>query len=510
LIGSVTKVFTAVAILQLQEKGLINIDSCVSVYMPKFAITQRFKNSKPITIREVLTHHAGLPTDIFIHKFAKYPPRFEEISVYFNHQYTCFPVGKIKSYSNIGYALLGIIIEKASGMSYQDYVEKYILSPLSMRNTGFYSSTDLLDHLSHAYDMEGVEKKELPIFDTPAGAIYSTVEDMVKFGQSFLREGGPVLSPKAQKIMFEIQNKEIRLDLFEKSAICLNYKNKAPELGRVLEHGGAVMYHRAEIYLAPDSRIGCVMLSNSPDGVKNAWKLNEQFMVEYTKQHSIKVPTNIIPEKPFIFTTLKNKNLQQYVGDYVMPGMNCTFQWKNDQLCVTIQGNTFYLLPGDDYSFVAAKRVLGIMFKSKKYHFFMEEIDGEKLFIQAMPWGELAIIGIKIQKKEIPQNWEKRIGKYEIVNQDTTELRMINSIEIIRKNGYLVLQYKFNAISNSSNTVEMTLEIKDNNKAFTAGIGSGGGESVLFSKDANSNEEYFEYFGLKCKPVKGQFLKMSI
>jgi CubicO group peptidase (beta-lactamase class C family) len=362
LIGSITKVFTAVAILQLHEKGIINIDSSVNVYLPEFAINQRFPHSKPITLRDVLTHHAGLPTDIFLHKFAEKPPYFGEILEYLNNHYTCFPVGEIKSYSNVGYALLGMVVEKASGISYQEYVEKNIFSPLAMKNTGFYTSIDLKHGISLAYDISGQENTELPIFDLPAGAIYSTVDDMVKFGKSFLNDGSPLLKPETIRLMFEIQNKEIRLDLFEKSALCFNFKNKAGELGRVLEHGGATMYHRADLYIAPDAKLGCIMLSNSPEGVKNAWKLNEQFMVEYIKHHKIKVAPHTIPEKPFSFTSIGKKDLQSFVGDYAMPGMNCSFQWKHGHLNVNIQGNSFYLLPADEHSFVAAKRVLGFMF----------------------------------------------------------------------------------------------------------------------------------------------------
>lgn len=501
LIGSVTKVFTAVAILQLHEKGVLSIDSCVSTYLPEFAIKQRFPDSAPITIRDVLTHHAGLPTDLFLHKFAAHPPRFEEVLNYLNSQSTCSPVGKIKSYSNIGYALLGLILERVSGMPYQEYVEKNIFSPLGMKNSGFYTTTDQRT-ISRAYNAEGVENEELPIFDVPAGAVYSDLEDMVNFGQSFLKSGTTILKPETIKLMFGMQNKEIKLDLFEKSAICFNYKNKAPELGRVLEHGGATMYHRAELYLAPDAGLGCIMLSNSTEGVKNAWKLNEEFMVEYSKHQGLKIPANCIPQKPFDFSSVKNKKLQSFVGDYAMPGMNCRFEWKNENLFVTIQGNSFYLLPADDHSFVAAKRVMGVMFKSKDYHFFLEEIDGEKLFIQAMPWGESSIIGKKIEKKSITPEWEKRIGKYEIVNQDSREVQMINGIEIIRKNGYLILKYKFNAISNTSNAAEMTLDLVDNTRAFTMGLGSGGGESVIFSKNGTSGDETFAYYGLQCRKQK--------
>ncbi len=126
LIGSITKVFTAVAVMQLYEQGKIDIDKPVSDYVPDFTINQRFPNSEPITIRAVLAHHAGIPSDYYLHKFSRKHHNLNEILTYLNSQYTCYPVGKIYAYSNLGYALLGILIERVSGLKYEDYVAQNI------------------------------------------------------------------------------------------------------------------------------------------------------------------------------------------------------------------------------------------------------------------------------------------------------------------------------------------------------------------------------------------------
>lgn len=502
LIGSLTKVFTAVAVMQLYEKRLLELDAPITDYIPEFSIKQRFPNSDPITIRAILTHHAGLPGDIFLHKFSSTPPPYKDVLDYLNSQHTCFPVGKIKSYSNLGYALLGILIEKVSGQSYTEYVYSSIINPLDMKNTGFYLSTDMKNDLSVPYNRSGQAVSEYPIFDVPAGAIYSTIDDMVKFGQIFIGNNSSILSNPTLNEMFKLQNKDVAADLDDRSAICFTFRNKAFELGRVLEHGGATVYHKAQLYIAPDAQLGAVMLSNSPDGVLNSWKLNEQAMVKYLKNNNIVPATINNPEKEVRFSSIKEKNLEAFTGNYVMPGMICNFEWKDENLFTKIQDNSFYIVPEDDHSFVPAKKFLGITGKSKKMWFFLEEIDGEKLFMQSMPWGDLVIIGQNVKRIQIPERWKERIGKYEIINLDVNEIRLIKNLEIKEKNGFLVFEYKYHDAFGNPAPVEMALDVKNDFEAFVLGLGRGGGEGVIFHKMQDKNDEVLNYLGLKAKLIE--------
>lgn len=502
LIGSLTKVFTAVAVMQLYEKGLLELDAPITDYIPEFSIKQRFPNSDPITIRAILTHHAGLPNDIFLHKFSSIPPPYKDVLDYLNSQYTCFPVGKIKSYSNLGYALLGILIEKVSGLPYTEYVYSSIINPLDMKNTGFYLSTDMKNDFSVPYNRKGKAVSEYPIFDVPAGAIYSTIDDMVKFGQIFIGNNSSILSDYTLNEMFKLQNKNVAADLDDRSAICFTFRNKAFELGRVLEHGGATVYHKAQLYIAPDAQLGAIMLSNSPDGVLNSWKLNEQVMVEYLKENKI-VPAKINnPEKEVRFSSIKEKNLEAFTGNYVMPGMICNFEWKDENLYTKIQDNSFYIVPEDDHSFVPAKKILGIIGKSKKMWFFLEEIDGEKLFMQSMPWGDLVIIGQNVKRNKIPDKWKERIGKYEIFNLGENEIQLIKDLEIKEKNGFLVFEYKYHDAFGNPTPVEMALDFKNDFEAFVLGLGRGGGEGLTFHKKKDENDEVLNYLGLKAKLIE--------
>ena len=497
LIGSVTKVFTSVAVMQLYEQGKIDIDKPVSDYVPDFKIKQRFPESSPITIRAVLTHHAGIPSDMYLHKFSRKPHYLNEVLPYLNTQYTCYPVGKIWAYSNLGYALLGILIERVSGQKYGEYISKNIFEPLKMNSSGFYSDYNTQKSLAIAYDSNGNKKEEYPLLDKPAGAIYSTTGDMMRFCRAFIDKKETLLKNKTIAQMFELQNPDNLLDLDHRSAICFNFKNKAYELGRLYEHGGATMFHRAQIVIAPDAGLASVLLSDSPNGKDIAWKLDEQLMVEYCKTKNFISDRKLNPEKKMQFTPIRSKNLKEYAGSYAMPGMVCRFEWKNNHLSPTINGQNFYLAQNDSNSFVPAKRFLGIMFKSKKMYFLLEEIYGDKHFIQAMPWGGLSIIGTKTELKPIPDSWKKRTGTYTVINSDTDDASTVEKAQIEIENGFVVLKYGFNSEVSFGQDATVALDIKNNLEAFVLGYGRGGGESVVFDNTENS----FWYMGMHFKKI---------
>lgn len=486
-IGSITKLFTALAIMQLHEKGLLNIDMPVSTYIPEFAIEQRFPESAPITLRSLLTHHSGLPSDCLKGKFAEKPGDYHVILDYLNEQTTCFPVGTIMSYSNLGYSLLGIVIERVSDLNYIEYINKHIFAPLKMTESGFYQQYGQIPSLSVGFNNEGKAQKELPLLDIPAGAIYSTVIDMVKFGQALFAPSCLAINNETLEMMFKVQNLNVQLDLRNRMGLCWFISDKANELGRVYQHGGATAYHRARFWFAPDAGLGGVVLSNSTNGVQNAWRINEEWMVNYVHNNKIDVKSNPLPAKRVEFTAIKNKDLQSFTGWYATYGMVCRFDWKHNNLHTTIQDNSFYLTPNGEHDFVPAIRILGYMAKRKTRWFHFEEINNQKLFLESTAWGALNIVGQQFKPQLITPEWTNRIGNY-IAETDNGNL--ISNVEIIQKEGVVVLRYQLSEIW-SGQLVEAALEPISNNRAIILGLGRNAGELLDFK------DNHFNLFGLK-------------
>ena len=186
LIGSVTKQFTAVAIMQLQEKGLLNVDDTINKYIPDIS------HGDNITIHELLTHTSGLPADfVDIGKFNSLPLTLDD-AIHkikgMNIQLLSNP-GVSFNYSSFGYMLLSYIIEITSRKSYEDYINKNIFIPLEMNSSGFGYNRNVNSDLAFGYDASGklvpseLNENEAKLL-SGAGEIYSTVEDLYKWDRA--------------------------------------------------------------------------------------------------------------------------------------------------------------------------------------------------------------------------------------------------------------------------------------------------------------------------------------
>ncbi|MDP4182606.1 MAG: serine hydrolase domain-containing protein [Bacillota bacterium] len=202
LIGSLAKQFTGMAIMQLVERGMLNVDDKIIKYI------DGFPEGNKITIQHLLTHTSGLERDIKFDPIpSPLPTNQNEAIELIKSSYQInllFTPGESFSYSNLGYELLGYIIEKVSGMSYKDYLEKNIFTPLNMTNTGFGYDRYSNKLLALGYNL----KKECLIKDkfidltleSGAAGIYSTVEDLYKWDRSLYKN--KLVSKKSMENIF--------------------------------------------------------------------------------------------------------------------------------------------------------------------------------------------------------------------------------------------------------------------------------------------------------------------
>jgi len=195
-LGSVNKMFTAVAVLQLVDQGKINLDAPLADYVIGYPNTEMGK----ATVRQLLTHTAGAG-DVFTPEFQAKRGELREHSDYvklFGARPPQFPPGTRWEYSNYGYVLLGSVIEGATGISYYDYVRRNIFQPAGMKDTDSLPESDLTGRVSVGYT--GAAGSQHPNTDTlpyrgiSAGGGYSTAGDMFKFAQAL--QGGKILPKK--------------------------------------------------------------------------------------------------------------------------------------------------------------------------------------------------------------------------------------------------------------------------------------------------------------------------
>lgn len=357
-IASVSKQFTAMAIMMLNEKGKLNLDDTLSKFIPELAFY------KGITIRHLLNHTSGLPDymELFEKIFdqSKIATNNDIITIFAKRQpKEIFAPNSKHEYCNTGYALLASIIERVSGESYDKFLQNSIFKPLKMNNTFVYKrrlAPKKVDNYAYGYVFsDSLKKYALPdnfketeyviLLDGVVGdgGINSTVNDLLKWDRALYTN--KLLSNKAMNEMFSttILNDATQI----KYGYGWQLENH-DEFGKIVYHGGgwpgyATFFAR---HITDDKTI--IILQNHDNIIL---PLNSIRNILYNKSDLNKI--NISP-----------KELQKFVGDYeLQPGFTIEIERQNDQLYAKAAGQpTLELIPKTENSFLLEEIGAQIMF----------------------------------------------------------------------------------------------------------------------------------------------------
>ncbi len=191
-LGSITKQFTSMCIMQLEERGLLKVDDPIGKYLTDYPQPAADK----VTIHHLLTHTSGIPsyTDdpTFFPKRSILPLTVQEMIDSFKDKPLSFEPGSKFHYDNSGYFLLGAIIEKVSGKKYETYLQENIFGPLGMKDSGYDHPAPILKQRASGYEPKGDGMINAPYLDMglpyAAGSLYSTVEDLYLWDQALYTE----------------------------------------------------------------------------------------------------------------------------------------------------------------------------------------------------------------------------------------------------------------------------------------------------------------------------------
>ncbi|MBK7415493.1 MAG: beta-lactamase family protein [Dechloromonas sp.] len=494
--GSISKVFTAAATMQLAEQGKIDIDQPLVKALPAFSIKTRFPDAAPVTPRNVMTHHSGLPSNYYRGLFVRNPEPFEVVLDEIRDEYLSTPPNTVFSYSNLGMALLGASVEKVSGQAFNEYMGQHFFQPLGMNRSSFASRA-----VTKAYD----HNKPIEVFslrDMPAANLLSNVVDLSQFVKMQFAEGRSgkqqILLPETTREMVRVQNANFPLTF--DSYVGLGWLLsgiQVPGAGRVASHGGSLPDSHSMMSILPDHKLGVVILSNSATSASSVSKIASESL-----RLMLEAKTGI---RPLPKTTVRaeerdpsEEELSFFNGHFdTLVGL-VNVSSESGKINVDAVGHQFQLVPHVDGQLSLKYKLLGLMPVRvgvfEHIRLSTATINGRQIIIGKLG-GETQIFGEKLRPAPIPESFKKLVGKYEII--DKNDGPTPDKILLKEEYGQLVGELSF------PEKPELLLRIAfqpvSENEAITAGLGSGRGDTLRVIK--KDGEDRLAYSGLLLRKI---------
>jgi CubicO group peptidase (beta-lactamase class C family) len=346
-LGSITKQFTAASILLLQDRGKLNVEDPVKKYM-----TDAPAAWDKITIYHLLTHTSGIPSFTSFPEYPKWEPfaatPAEEVAR-FRDKPLDFAPGEKWSYSNSGYVLLGYLIEKITGGSYEKFVRENIFAPLGMKDSGYDSNSAIIPRRASGYELSKGEPVNAGFVNMTipfsAGALDSTTEDLLKWEQGLF--GGKLLTAASLLQMTKPFQSNYACGLFVETK----------DGRKVIQHGGGIEGFNTQLTYYPEDMLTVIVLGNVSGSAPGdiAAKL-----AALAHGEAVKLPA----ERKEI--TLDPKVLARYVGTYeLMAGAN---------MLITLEGNQL--------SEKLASQSAFPIFPESETMFFLKVVDAQIEFVK--------------------------------------------------------------------------------------------------------------------------------
>ncbi len=359
-IASISKTFTAHALLQLRDAGKLQLDDPITKWIPELKLSKVDPQSPTITIRQILSHTGGIPREVdgTYWNDMNFPSR-EAMMPVLNKMGVVFPPETEWKYSNVAVGLAGYIVEAASGEPYAEYVARHILAPLGMTGTRVIPPTDMPTlAIGYGRRVAGKPRRIEPFFNgaymLAASNLASTVDDLAKYTSLQFRKGpaggSQILKGSTLAEMQRIQ----WLQPDWKSGWGLGWGIARRDDVTRIGHGGSVPGHRTQLSFAPSEKFAVIALTNSEDGrtslyVNQAYTIVAPAIAKAVAEMS----------KPAVADPAWNK----YVGVYtfedeeihvaVLDGKLTIFDpaednpWSSRVILEPVSGNTFRQKDGD-------------------------------------------------------------------------------------------------------------------------------------------------------------------
>jgi CubicO group peptidase (beta-lactamase class C family) len=273
-IASIAKPFTAVAVMQLVEQGLLDLDEPIVNYLNDFP-----EDKKQITLRQLLGHTAAISQYYGKKEFEnqKYYANLNDAMKVFINRPTAYQPGTQFRYTSYGYVVVGRIIEVVSNMNYEDYMQNNIFNKAEMKHTGVENSQSSYENKACLYHKKKRRGRKAKAYDlsnrVPGGGFYSTLDDLLKFGNALLEE--KLITKESLELMKVYQDVSYSDN---KYGLGWYLYGTAPHEDAIIGHGGAHTGCTSQLLIVPETNTVAVVLSNTSNNSDDIFNLTSSLI----------------------------------------------------------------------------------------------------------------------------------------------------------------------------------------------------------------------------------------
>lgn len=488
--GSITKTFTSLSVMQLQQKGSLNINDPLNSYLTDFRPKTKNIDIKDITIRSVLTHTSGIQPDIWKNSDLR-SGKYTDVLDYINNTYITYPPGMVGLYSNAGYNILGTLVKAVSKQDYADYVHQNIFAPLGMSRSGF--AMDSLPYRSKIY-LGGNEVEEYELRDIASGGIYTNINDFSKYAielmKAYNEESSSIIDSPTIREMFSLQNQNVPIESNKKGLGWFMFKNDS---NFAVYHAGSAGFAQAKLLLIPKSKFAVIVMTNSAEGGAIAEEFCFSFLNKYQLSISDLFPAPITGKIHSSSTPIRlsRHSLKRYLGNYAQDEGYIKVILEKDRLRLIDGERQYFLTPlsRDEFLPVEIFPNDSLVERSNK-RFVFKKVNNENFLFQRIGDREYES-GLKL--KNVDRSvWENKTGKYrhfgyQMLIGDTK----FKEVEIyISEDNVLMMK-----LTTFGSIRHIPLRIITHDHTVTCGINAGfGGFNVSFSE--KDDQKVVDFAGL--------------
>ena len=293
-IGSVTKQFTSMIVMQLREQGKLKLEDSVCSFVSPCPDAW-----KPVTVHHLLTHTSGIPSYTGIAAWREInmmPKTTDQMMAIFRDLPLQWVPGEKYAYNNSGYFLLGVVIEKVTGKKYEQALQEMVLTPLGLKDTGYDWPRTIIARRAAGYEGRGANIRNADALDMQqpysAGSMYSTVLDLLKWEQALYTD--TLLPVAAKQIMWTPFRNDYAYGWIVAPASATMFGGH-----RRFAHGGGINGFSAMIVRLPEPRMTAIVLSNN-DAASASNVARDIMAIYYGHPYDVPAPRAVVKVDPGI------------------------------------------------------------------------------------------------------------------------------------------------------------------------------------------------------------------